>query len=91
MKLQLLPPVVGIHRFDFCREMFEEIHSFLRGREWAPVNPEDEVAGTTWIELFALFDKSGLRTKEGEHVLDLGVRQRAAKRKADQARLEDLP
>ena len=43
------------------------------------------------MELFVLFDKSGLRTKGGEHVLDYEVRQRAAKRKAGQASNEDLP
>ena len=51
-----------------------------------PVNPEDNVAGVTWIELFVLFDISGLRTKEGDHVLDLEVRQRAEKRKADKSK-----
>ena len=71
--------------------MFEEVHAFLRAREWAPVNPEDEVAGFTWIELFVLFDISGMRSKKGDHVLDHEVKQRAAKRKAEQADKEDLP
>ena len=43
------------------------------------------------MELFVLFDKSGLRTKGGEHVLNHEVRQRAEKRKAEQASKEDLP
>ena len=89
--LDLQPPVVGVHRFDFCQHMFEEVHAFLRAREWAPINPEDGVAGTTWIELFALFDKSGMRSKRGEHVLNPEVKQRAVNRKLEQAAREVLP
>ena len=63
--LELQPPVVGVHRFDFCQKLFEEVHTFLRVRECPPVNPEDEVAGTTWIELFALFDKPVCERRKG--------------------------
>ena len=90
-RLVIPPPVKGVHKYKFCQKLYEEIHGFLHQREWAPVNPEDNVAGITWMELFVLFDISGLRTKQGEHVLDLEVRQRAGKRKAEKTSKEDLP
>ena len=88
--LDIPPPVPGVHKHKYCQRLYEEAHSFLQVREWAPANPEDNVAGVTWMELFVLFGKGGLRTKGGEHVLDHEVRQRAGKRKAEQASKEDL-
>lgn len=85
------PPVHGVHKYGFCQNLYEEIHSFLLQREWAPTNPEEGKAGVTWIELFILFDTGGMRTKEEEHVLDREVRLRAEKRKSDQASKEVLP
>ena len=43
------------------------------------------------MELFVLFDRTGLRTKGGEHVLEQKVKQRAMQRKAEQASKEVLP
>ena len=90
-RLDIPPPVQGVHKYKYCQRLYEEVHSFLQVREWAPANPEYNVAGLTWMELFVLFDKGGLRTKGGERVLGQDGRQRPAKRKAEQASKEDLP
>ena len=59
--------------------MYSEIHSFLQEREWAPINPENQTGGTTWLELFILFDVAGNRTEDGKHVKDQGAHARAEK------------
>ena len=84
-RLDIPPPVQGVHKYKYCQRLYEEVHSFLQVREWALANLEDNVVGVTWMELFVLFDKGGLRRKGCEHVLDQEVRQRAAKGTAEQA------
>ena len=41
-----------------------------------------ETSGTTWLELFVLFDTSGARSAKGDHVKDLKAADRAAARSA---------
>ena len=57
--------------------MYSEIHAFLQEREWAPIDRHNEKNGTTWLELFILFDTAGHRTDDGQHVKDQGAHGRA--------------
>jgi len=57
------------------------VHAFLSKRNWAPVSNDVEVSGTTWIELFALFDITGNRIEEGQHQKDPEATKRAEKRR----------
>jgi hypothetical protein len=80
-KITLPPLIKGKHKFTFCQNMYSEIHTFLQQREWAPINLENQTGGTTWLELFILFDISGNRTDKGKHVKDQGAHARAEKRR----------
>ena len=78
--LKLITPTQGNHRFAYCQDLYEEVHVFLSKRKWAPVKTDVEVAGTTWIELFALFDLTGNRSVLGQHHKEPGAIKRAQKR-----------
>ena len=54
--LKTLPPTKGRHKSAHCQILYEEVHVFLKQRRWVPVKVDIDVAGITWIELFALFD-----------------------------------
>ena len=49
----------------------------MEKREWALVDQEGPTSGTTWLEIFVLFDISGARTKRGQHIKDEAAIQRA--------------
>ena len=70
----------GKHRFAYCQVLYQEIHDFVQHREWAPAQLDNETAGTTWLELFVLFDIAGNRTGEGQHVRDPAAKKRAEER-----------
>ena len=77
-----LPPLIkGKHKFAYCQHIYKEIHAFLQEREWAPIQAETETGGTTWLELFILFDTAGYRTDDGQHVKDPEAQARAEKRR----------
>ena len=69
--------------------MYLDIHKFLKEKRWAPTNPEENVAGVTWAELFIMFDTSGQRSQGGEHVIDMKAKQRADERRKAKASKED--
>ena len=46
-----------------------------------PAQIDIEVAGTTWVELFALFDITGSRSEEGQHQKNPAATRRAEKRR----------
>ena len=75
-----LPPVVqGKHKYDFCHEMYANVHGFLEQMRWAPTQ-ETGPSGVTWIELFIMFDTCGARTKGGTHIKDEKAQRRAEAR-----------
>ena len=57
------------------------MHDFIKKRKWAPAQTDTEVAGITWIELFALFDLTGNRREEGQHQHNPAATRRAEKRR----------
>ena len=61
-KLDLHPVVKSKRKFGHCSQLYIDIHSFLADREWAPAQQENSTGGTTWIELFILFDTSAARS-----------------------------
>jgi len=79
--ISLVPPTKGKHRFAHCQVLYEEVHDFLAGRKWAPAQVDSECGGITWVELFALFDMSGMRSEAGQHIKNPEVTQRAKERK----------
>jgi len=80
--ISLVPPTKGKHRFAHCQVLYEEVHAFLAGRRWAPAQVDSDCGGITWVELFALFDMSGMRSEEGQHIKSPEMMQRAKVRKA---------
>ena len=67
VSLQLPPPVKGKRKFKHCQTMYEQIHAFLGHRRWAHAHPQSEAGGSTWAEIFILFDIKGGRTIAGQH------------------------
>ena len=61
-KLEMPPAVQGKHRFGHCQKFYEQIHRFLMQREWAHAHLESNASGTTWLELFMLFDLQNVYT-----------------------------
>ena len=68
--IETISPTKGKHRFSHCQTLYEEVHAFLKKRNWAPVSEDSEVSGITWMELFALYDTTGNRTEKGQHQKD---------------------
>jgi len=79
-KLKIARPVRGQHRFKYCDGLYLDIHKFMKEREWAAVDQEGDTSGTTWLEIFALFDTTGARTERGQHVKDEAAAKRAYER-----------
>ena len=66
--------------------MYKDVHHFLAKRKWAPTDIDSSVGGTTWIELFILFDTSASRSEESNHIKSHGAAQRASLRKGARAK-----
>ena len=81
-KLDMPPAIRGKHIYSRCQNLYGDIHAFFSKREWAPVQQDNSTSGTTWTELFVLYDTAGGRTEEGEHVKDPAANVRADKRRA---------
>jgi hypothetical protein len=77
VRLEMARPARGQHRFKHCHGLYLDIHQFLRDREWAAADNEGDTSGSTWIELFVLFDITAARTQRGQHIKDIGAKVRA--------------
>ena len=71
--LATIQPTKGKHKFAHCQVLYEEVHPSLKKRKWAPIKTDIEVAGITWIELFALYDLTGNRSVNDQHQKDPGA------------------
>ena len=85
-KLKMPPPVMGVHRFSYCKGLYLDIHKFLANRRWTPIVEQSTTSGITWLELFALFDVTGARTRKGDHVKDPKAKERADARNKKRSR-----
>ena len=84
-KLDLPPLIIGKHRHQHVQSLYEDIHHFLNYSEWAPAQTEDEdnkVSGTTWLELFIMFDTGTHRRVGSSHVPSHAAKARANQRSA---------
>ena len=63
--------------------LYEDVHGFLKERVWAPAQIDTEVACITWVEMFTLFDVTGRRSEEGQHVKTPAATRRADKKKSE--------
>ena len=84
--LNLPPPIQGKHKHSHCQQLYLDVHSFLQKRRWAPTDPDEDIAGVTWAELFIMFDISGERSHNGEHVVDTKAKERAEARSANSSK-----
>ena len=62
--------------------MYKDIHAFMKNRKWAPTDAGSHVGGATWLELFIIFDITGARSHNGDHVKDKEAAKRAEARSA---------
>ena len=77
--IETITPTKGKHRFSHCQTLY--VHAFINKRKWAPVTVDSETAGTTWLELFILYDMTGNRSEKGQHQKDPEATKRAGKRR----------
>ena len=61
--LQLQPPAKGNHRLAKVQFMYEDVSRFLTDQTWRKPKEETKASGTTWLELFILFDYMGYRRR----------------------------
>ena len=59
---------------------YEAAHAFMKVRRWEPVDPQIKIAGTTWLELFVLFDALGYRTHRDKVAKEDAALKRACER-----------
>ena len=64
------------------QELYEDASKFLSGLSWRTPTEDTRASGTTWLELFVLFDTTGYRRKEGRTNKNVDVAKRTEKRKA---------
>ena len=69
IRLNMVNPAIGHHKYSRQQNLYEAIHKFIGQRDWKPLQPEIHIGGTTWIELFALFDTQGYRRRQGVFVI----------------------
>ena len=80
ISIVLTPPCDGIHKFKEQQLLYQCVHRFLNSSEWKPIADNGNASGTTWIELFMLFDLGKWRHKEATFSSDASSRARADKR-----------
>ena len=78
--ISLPRPLQGKHRFSNRMQLYVSVHTFLSSRRWAEAPKECETAGVTWLELFILFDTTGARLHDAEHVKNQDALNRAQNR-----------
>ena len=80
-KLKLPPVVKGKHKYAYCQNLYEDVHTFLQHRTWSHTRPETACSGITWTELFVVFDTAGYRPRDAVHVKDKEAVNRATIRR----------
>ena len=82
-RLQLKPPVQGNHKLAKVQELYEDVSHFLADQSWRTPTDDTRASGTTWLELFILFDTTGARSEGGSHIRDAEAKERAEKRRSN--------
>ena len=80
-RLELQPPAKGNHRLAKVQKLYEDVSRFLSEQCWRVASDETRASGTTWLELFILFDTLGYRRREGRTHKNAGSAERAEKGK----------
>ena len=80
--LRSQPPAKGNHRLAKVQLMYEDVSKFLTDQTWRTPKEETSASGTTWLELFILFDTMGYRRKEGRTPKNVASAARTEERKA---------
>ncbi len=62
--------------------MYEDVSDFLAAQRWRLAEDESKSAGSTWIELFVLFDMGGYRRSEARYIKNAEAAKRAEVRSA---------
>ena len=63
-QLQIQKPSKAAHKFEKRQLTYEDVHRFLADQSWKQSTYQTRASGTTWMELFALFDTGGYRRAE---------------------------
>ena len=62
--------------------MYEYVSIFLSDQSWRTPSDETRASGTTWLELFILFDSTGYRRREGRTSKNAEAAERANRMEA---------
>ena len=85
-KAHLPPPVKGDAQVQLLQSAPQGHPQFPCGYTVGPTQEENSSGGTSWIELFILFDTTAARSAEGEHIKEPETAARAAKRKKQEGK-----
>lgn len=87
-KMEVLPHTKGNHRYGGKLQQYcEAVHAFLAHRKWKEVDEDVQIAGTTWLEMFVLFDRMGYRTQADRVHRDTKAQARAERRRVARCKL----
>ena len=81
VKMVVAIPVGGPHQMAAHQVMYEEVSRFLANQKWKMPGEHVKAAGTTWLELFILFDIGGYRSDAGRMMKDPKAAKRAEARR----------
>ena len=87
-ELRMPPATNGKHKYSNSNEQYRDVHDFMKQRQWAPIDAGSSTGGTTWLELFILFDVTGARSSNGDHVKDIEAAKRAKARSSKHKKQE---
>ncbi len=84
-KLEMMPNTKGKHKYAKCQDFYESIHTFMENRMWTATKEEVQCGGTTWLELFILYDTQGYRRTQDDHIVARQDHARAKRRSKKRA------
>lgn len=79
-RLQLTPPIGGIHKYTKHQMLYECMHALLADRTWRWISDDEEKGSIIWLELIVLFDTQGYRKGNVESFDSTVGQQRARQR-----------
>ena len=63
VKLDIKKPVKGKHKPSSVQTKYEDVSYFIAQQLWQPPSSSHRAGGTTWLELFIMFDDLGYRRR----------------------------
>ena len=66
-RIDVQKPVRGKHKLEKYQSMYEDVNAFIAAQAWREPDEQTVASGSTWIEMFTLFDMDGYRRTSSRH------------------------